>query len=61
MRFIRNFAPLFAGALAASLGLGSAPAAVAASGDYPNRPIRLIIPNATGAAVDTLGRISPTR
>jgi len=57
MHFIRNFAPLFAGALAASLGLGSAPTAVAASGEYPSRPIRLIIPNATGAAVDTLGRI----
>lgn len=41
--------------IAASLGLGAAQAASAA--DYPNRPIRLIVPNAAGAAVDTLGRI----
>lgn len=57
MRFIRNFAPLFAGVLAASIGLVSAPAAVAATGDYPNRPIRLIVPNNAGSSVDTLGRI----
>lgn len=41
--------------IAASLGLGAAQTASAA--DYPNRPIRLIVPNAAGAAVDTLGRI----
>ncbi len=40
---------------AASLGLGAAQAATGA--DYPSRPIRLIVPNAAGAAVDTLGRI----
>ena len=41
--------------IAASLGLCTAQAASAA--DYPSRPIRLIVPNAAGAAVDTLGRI----
>jgi tripartite-type tricarboxylate transporter receptor subunit TctC len=43
--------------LVASLGFGVAHSAFAASQEYPNRPIRLIIPNAAGAAVDTLGRI----
>jgi tripartite-type tricarboxylate transporter receptor subunit TctC len=53
MNFVRNFTLL----LAASLGLGTAPAASAAASDYPNRPIRLIVPNAAGSSVDTLGRI----
>jgi tripartite-type tricarboxylate transporter receptor subunit TctC len=29
----------------------------AGPGDYPNRPIRLIVPNAAGSSVDTLSRI----
>jgi tripartite-type tricarboxylate transporter receptor subunit TctC len=52
MRFTRNLSLL----LAAVLGLGTQ-TATAAGQDYPARPIRLIIPNAAGAAVDTLGRI----
>jgi len=51
MRFARHFTVL----LAAMLGLPAAQVAVAA--DYPARPVRLIIPNAAGSAVDTLGRI----
>lgn len=51
MRLIHSLTIL----LAASLGFAAAPSAVAA--DYPARPVRLIIPNAAGAAVDTLGRI----
>ena len=43
--------------LVAALGLGAAHTATAASQEYPSRPIRLIVPNAAGAAVDTLGRI----
>ena len=43
--------------LIATLGISVAQTATAASQEYPNRPIRLIIPNAAGAAVDTLGRI----
>lgn len=43
--------------LVAALGIGVAQTATAASQEYPSRPIRLIIPNAAGASVDTLGRI----
>ena len=43
--------------LVAALGIGAMQTATAASQEYPSRPIRLIIPNAAGAAVDTLGRI----
>jgi tripartite-type tricarboxylate transporter receptor subunit TctC len=51
MRIFRNcfvLLPLF-------LAMGVAP--VASAQDYPNRPIRLIVPNAAGSSVDTLGRI----
>lgn len=41
--------------LIAPLGLIVAPTAGAQ--DYPTRPIRLIVPNAAGSSVDTLGRI----
>ena len=41
--------------------LGTAPApAQEAAKDYPSRPIRLIVPNAPGSAVDTLSRIVGT-
>ena len=44
--------------LAAALIVSAAPAvAQDAAKDYPNRPIRLIVPNAPGSAVDTLSRI----
>ena len=43
---------------AALLALGMTPALAAdAAADYPNRPIRLLVPNAPGSSVDTLGRI----
>ena len=51
MNFTRYMMPL----IAASLSLGAAQLAFAA--DYPSRPIRLIVPNAAGSSVDTLGRI----
>lgn len=51
MSFVRNFTLLLLAAL------GTTPLTHAADGDYPTRPIRLIVPNAAGAAVDTLGRI----
>ncbi|MBX3664853.1 MAG: tripartite tricarboxylate transporter substrate binding protein [Burkholderiales bacterium] len=51
MRFTRSFTLL----LASLLGLATGASAVAA--DYPVRPIRLIVPNAAGSSVDTLGRI----
>lgn len=37
--------------------LGIAQNAVSAESNYPNRPVRLIVPNAAGSSVDTLGRI----
>src|SRR5690606_29535986 len=33
----------------------------AAASDYPSRPLRLIVPNAPGSGVDTLGRIIANR
>ena len=49
-------------ALGSALALALATAAVPASGaegpkDYPNRPVRMIVPNAPGSSVDTLSRI----
>ena len=41
----------FAGAVAAA-----APAALAQSDNYPNRPIRLVIPVTAGSVLDTIGR-----
>ena len=52
MQIIRNLTLLLA-----ALGICAAQTATAATQEYPSRPIRLIIPNAAGAAVDTLGRI----
>jgi len=51
MHFSRSFTLL----LASVLGFATGASAVAA--DYPSRPIRLIVPNAAGSSVDTLGRI----
>lgn len=38
----------------------AASAAATAAKDYPNRPVRLIVPNAPGSSVDTLSRIVAT-
>ena len=35
--------------------------AIAAEGNYPNRPIRLLIPQATGGGSDTIGRYMAQR
>lgn len=51
MNFVRNFA------LVLTAALGAIPASYAADANYPTRPIRLIVPNAAGSSVDTLGRI----
>lgn len=52
MRYLKTLALL----LAAATGSVTAATALAAQ-DYPNRPIRLIVPNNAGSSVDTLGRI----
>src|SRR5690242_15384404 len=51
-----------AGALVAALATAGVPAAAApdAARDYPNRPIRMPVPNAPGSSVDTRGRIFAT-
>ena len=45
------------------LPFSASPAAVAAESgkDYPNRPVRLMVPNAPGSSVDTLSRIVATQ
>jgi len=44
----------------AALGCAAPAVAQQAAKDYPSRPIRLIVPNAPGSAVDTLSRIVGT-
>lgn len=52
-----NTIRILAASIAVALGFGAAATAQAAASEYPSRPIRLIVPNAAGASVDTLGRI----
>lgn len=48
--------------LALAIIVNGAPARAAdAAGDYPNRPIRLLVTNAPGSSVDTLSRIVAVR
>src|SRR3954465_8020652 len=57
---VTRFLPCAIATAAFAIGLtGPAAAAdVAASAkDYPNHPIRMLVPNAPGSSVDTLGRI----
>lgn len=50
-----NFVPL---ALAFTACLSTTPASAADTvKDYPNRPVRMLVPNAPGSSVDTLSRI----
>ena len=42
------------------LGQGAIALAADSAKDYPNRPIRLMVPNAPGSSVDTLSRIVAT-
>ena len=58
MSFSRVF--MLTAAVTAVAGAASAYAADAAK-DYPTRPIRMIVPNAPGSAVDTLSRIVGNR
>ena len=47
--------------LAAALVLTAAAHAAAPDPAYPNRPVRLLVPNAPGSSVDTLSRIVATK
>jgi tripartite-type tricarboxylate transporter receptor subunit TctC len=57
MRYVQRLALLLA--LAALTTSGIAAAAESAA-SYPNRPVRLMVPNAPGSSVDTLSRIVAT-
>ncbi|MBI2295119.1 MAG: tripartite tricarboxylate transporter substrate binding protein, partial [Betaproteobacteria bacterium] len=45
----------------AGAGYGAPAVAAEAAKDYPSRPVRLIVPNVPGSAVDTLNRIVATK
>ena len=58
MRLRRFFnGTLAAAALSVAAGGPVLAADAAVTKDYPNRPIRMLVPNAPGSSVDTLGRI----
>jgi tripartite-type tricarboxylate transporter receptor subunit TctC len=54
MKFVKLMAGLVSSAIVAS---GAVAATADPAANYPNRPIRLMVPNAPGASVDTLSRI----
>lgn len=41
-----------------ALGLAASGAGWAQAGPYPQRPVRMIVPNAPGSSVDTIGRLA---
>ena len=43
-----------------AVGLGVPAGAAESAKDYPNRPVRLMVPNAPGSSVDTLSRVVAT-
>jgi tripartite-type tricarboxylate transporter receptor subunit TctC len=54
MKFVKLMAGLVSCAIVAS---GAVAATADPAANYPNRPIRLMVPNAPGSSVDTLSRI----
>jgi tripartite-type tricarboxylate transporter receptor subunit TctC len=57
MRFSKCFMLM----AAVTAAVSAAPVIAAEAKDYPSRPLRLIVPNAPGSAVDTLSRIVGTK
>lgn len=57
----RNRTLIYSALALALAGLAGPAASAEASKDYPSRPIRMLVPNAPGSAVDTLSRIVGTR
>lgn len=58
MKLTRVWGALAAAALAiGAAGRAAAGEAASSAKDYPNHPIRMLVPNAPGSSVDTLGRI----
>ena len=43
-----------------TIGCGTAALAAESAKEYPNRPVRMLVPNAPGSSVDTLSRIVAT-
>jgi tripartite-type tricarboxylate transporter receptor subunit TctC len=54
---VTRFLPGVLAAIAVATAATGAAAAVDPAKDYPNHPIRMLVPNAPGSSVDTLGRI----
>jgi len=57
---MQSLKPLLAILAVTAIGTNAAMAATDPAGNYPQRPIRLMVPNAPGASVDTLSRIVAT-
>jgi tripartite-type tricarboxylate transporter receptor subunit TctC len=57
---MQSLKPLVAILAIAAMGMDAATAATDPASNYPQRPIRLMVPNAPGASVDTLSRIVAT-
>ena len=57
---MQSLKPLVAILTIAAMGMDAATAATDPASNYPQRPIRLMVPNAPGASVDTLSRIVAT-
>jgi tripartite-type tricarboxylate transporter receptor subunit TctC len=58
---MKKISKLVSAAVAAAACISTVAIAAEAAKEYPNRPIRLIMPNAPGSSTDTMGRIAASR